>query len=136
RPDKPVFSRNVCNDRIKSVRINLVGDNLGAGVSSAFIRLAHGGTNYLRSCSDVTALVPYDLPSRGNLPRSARVQAGINMPSPANLNPTLALVCRALLAGPWELVIDQRASYEPTNTKLDISGLDDIELIIEHESFT
>src|SRR4029079_12810657 len=99
RPDKPVFSRNVCNDRIKSVRINLVGDNLGAGVSSAFIRLAHGGTNYLRSCSDVTALVPYDLPSRGNLPRSARVQAGINMPNPANLKPKTALLTPPPLPG-------------------------------------
>jgi hypothetical protein len=35
-----------------------------------------------------------------------------------------------------QLVIDQRPDFEPANTKLDLGGLDDIELVIEHESYT
>ena len=136
RPDKPLFSRAVCNDRLKSVRLNLIGDNLGAGLTTAFVTLAHGGTNYLRACAS-GSLVDYDFAAAGNRPRLARVQAGVNAPNNAAALPANTdLISRALLANQWELVIDQRPGVEPANTGLKLTGLDDIELIIEHESYT
>lgn len=136
RPDKPLFSRAVCNDRIKSIRINLIGDNLGAGMTTAFVSLSHGGTNHLRSCAG-GELVGYDFAAAGNKPRIARVQAGVNAPqNAAGLPANTDLLSRALLASQWELIIDQRPGVEPVNARLDLTELDDIELILEHESYT
>ncbi len=136
RPDKPMFSRAVCNDRIKSVRVNLIGDDLGP-VTYAFVRLSHGGTNYLRACTGTKDLVAYDLSGADNRPRVARIQAGVNAPNNAAAMPANTdLISRALIAGPWELVIDQRPEVEPANANLNVAGLRDIELIIEHESYT
>lgn len=137
RPDNPIFSRAVCNDRIKSIRINLIGDDLGAGASTAFVRLKQGGANHLRACDGDRGLVSYDVNGSGNSERVARIQAGINASNDGlALLPNTDLLYRALLAGPWELVIDQRPEVEPANAGLNVLGLDDIELVIEHESNT
>ena len=137
RPDKPIFSRAVCNDRIKKIWVNLVGDNLGAGVTYAFVRLTHGGTNYLRACTGSNALVAYNLTGTDNRPRVANIQAGINAP---NVSQTMSentdFAMRALQAGPWELVIEHGPTASGPNAKLLLEGLDDIELVVAHEAST
>jgi hypothetical protein len=136
RPDKPIFSRNVCNDRITGIRINLVGSNFGAGVTTAYVRLTQSGTNYLRDCT-TRELTSYNVLGADQKPRVAYVQAGLNSPAgSAGPSANTDLLDRALLAGPWELMIDQRPLDEPRNAKLDLNGLDDIELIFEHDSNT
>jgi hypothetical protein len=136
RPGRPLFSQAVCNDRIKSLRINLVGDELGAGVTTAFVRLSQGGAQYLRACTGNRDLIAYDVSGPDKQPRVARVQAGVNAPQYLALPANTDLISRSVLAGPWELIIDQRPEVEPANARLDLSGLDDIELIVEHEAHT
>ncbi|MBF5042069.1 hypothetical protein FGE12_06655 [Aggregicoccus sp. 17bor-14] len=136
RPDAPLFSQAVCNDRILSVRANLVGDNLGAGVTKAVIRLTHGGTSYQRNCDSPFDLVPYNLLDDAQSPRVARVEAGINASNPLAPTPNTDLLFRPLLAGPWTLKINQDTRVETANAGLDLAGLDDIELIFEHSSKT
>ena len=138
RPDKVIFSKAVCSDRIQSIRINLIGDNLGAGVSNAYVRLSQGGTSFLRTCdSGGATLTPYSLLGPQQEPRVARIQAGVNAPNRGlELAPNTDHLHTALLAGPWELIVDQRSDVEPSNAALDLSQLDDIELVIEHKAYT
>jgi hypothetical protein len=154
RPDKEVFSRAVCNDRIREMHVNLVGDSLGAGVARAYVRLAQDGISYLRSCGGERELVAYDLSGdqmgNGSSPtasqvtsgygakRVARIEAGINVPvgSYGTLPANTDLAWRGIIAGPWELLIDQRAEMEPENAKLDLTGIDDIEIHFLHEAST
>jgi hypothetical protein len=136
----PLFSSLLASDRIRSVKVNLVGDSLGAGVTTAYVQLVHGGTSYLRSRmkgpDGVAPLIAYDVSGKTNQPRLAIVQAGVNAP---NSNPqvpeNIELQERAVLAGPWELIIDQSAST-PANANLNLTGLDDIELIVTHDAYT
>lgn len=136
RPDKLLFAKTVCDDRIRSLRVNLVGDDLGAGVTYAYVQLAQGGLSHVRSCSDLTRLVDYDLSDRGAQYRTVRVEAGINASNRlAAGQPNTDLILRSVLADRWELVI-QGPGLEPANAGLKLLGLDDIELIIEQEAFT
>lgn len=139
-PAQPVFSSSIASDRIRTVSVNLIGDALGAGVTSAYVRLVHGGTSQLRSRlrgTDGTApLVAYDMTAAGNRPTVAHVHAGINgMAGGAAPEQNVELQDRAILAGPWELVIDTTAA-EPANARLNVLGLDDIELTFVHDSYT
>ncbi len=137
RPDKSFFSKAVCNDRIQSIRINLVGDNLGTGVTTAYVLLSQGGVNYLRSCSDATQSVAYDLSDQNSKARTARIEAGVNAASRiAAGQANTDLILRAVLADSWEITIDQRPEMEPGNANLNVMGLDDIEVIVEHEAST
>lgn len=136
RPDKAFFSRSVCGDRIRSVRVNLIGDELGKGVT-AYVLLSQGGVNYLRACGASDQLIGYDLSDNGAKMRVARVEAGVNAPVRlAAGQPSSDFVMRSVLSPEWELVIEQRALIEPQNAKLNLLGLDDIELIIEHDAST
>lgn len=139
-PANPIFSTQLASDRVVSIRMNLVGDQLGTGVTTAQIRLVHGGTSFLRSLTkgpDGTApLIAYDVSGKGNLPRVSIVQAAVNAPpgSPS-LQENSELRERAVLATGWELVIDQTANT-PANASLSLSGLDDIELTFTHDAYT
>jgi len=135
----PVFSSQVCSDRIRSVSANLVGDSLGAGVTSAYLKLVQGGTTSLRVCatgSDGTApIVDYDMTANGNGPATARVYAAVNAPldSATAFVPNVELQERAVLASSWDLVID---ASDQKNGALNMLGLDDIQLVFVHESYT
>jgi hypothetical protein len=142
--ENPLFSSSLGSDRIRSIRINLIGDNLGAYVTTANVRLVHGGTSYLRSLTKgpdgVAPLIAYDVSGEANQPGVAVVQAGINAPYsgsgvPTSLPENAELQERAVLAGPWELIIDQ-SSNEPGNANLNLFGLDDIQLIFKHDAYT
>ncbi len=134
----PIFSSAIASDRISSIRVNLIGDSLGAGVTSAEVALIHGGTSFLRALTrgtDGTApLIPYDVSGKGNTSLKAVAQAAINAPpgSPA-LQENFEMKERAVLTTGWELIID---SSEPANRGLDLSGLDDIELTFTHDAYT
>lgn len=138
RPDKPILSRAVCNDRIKSVRVNLIGDNLGAGVTRANVQLRQSGSSHLRRCDGGgSELVAYNLLGTNQESRVAQIQAGINAPNQGReLAANTDHLHMPLLAGPWELMIDQRPDVEPMNKALKLENLDDIEIIIEHEAST
>jgi hypothetical protein len=135
----PVFSSQVCSDRIRSVSANLVGDSLGTGVTSAYLKLVQGGTTSLRACatgSDGTApIIDYDMTANGNGPATARVYAAVNAPldSATAFVPNVELQERAVLASSWDLVID---ASDQKNGALDLLGLDDIQLVFVHESYT
>ena len=136
----PIFSSLLASDRIRSLKVNLVGDNLGAGVTTAQLQLIHGGTSYLRSrtkdASGSAPLTAYDVSGKANRPTLAIIQAGINAPSSNPQTPeNIELQERAVLAGPWQLIIDQSSST-PANANLNLAGLDDIEFIVTHDSYT
>jgi len=135
----PVFSSQVCSDRIQAISANLIGDSLGAGVESAYVKLVQGGTTFLRACArgeDGTApLIEYDMTANGNGPATARVYAAINAPldSTTAFVPNVELQERAVLASSWELVFDLS---DQGNGALNLLGLDDIQLVFGHESYT
>ena len=136
----PIFSSLLASDRIRSIKMNLVGDNLGVGVTTAQLQLIHGGTSYLRSRTrDLSGSAPlkaYDVSGKSNRPTLAIIQAGINAPSSNPQTPeNIELQERAVLAGPWQLIIDQSSST-PANANLNLAGLDDIEFIVTHDSYT
>ena len=136
-PESVVSSRSVCSDRIQSVAVNLIGDSLGAGLRSAYVKLSHGGTAYLRSCTKgadgAAPLIAYSMSSGGNGMATARVHAAINGTtdgsSTAELN--VELHERAVIASSWELVIESA-----DNRDLDLLGLDDIEITFMHDAYT
>lgn len=137
--ENPIFSSLLASDRIRGIRVNLVGDNLGAGLTSAQVQLVHGGTSYLRArtrdTSGVAPLIAYDVSGKANQPSLAIVQAGINAPNLMSLPENIELQERAVLASPWQLIIDQTPA-SPANALLDLSGLDDIEIQITHDAYT
>jgi hypothetical protein len=135
----PVFSSQVCSDRIQAISANLIGDSLGAGVTNAYVKLVQGGTTFLRACArgeDGTApLIEYDMTANGNGPATARVYAAVNAPldSTTAFVPNVELQERAVLASSWELVFDLS---DQGNGALNLLGLDDIQLVFGHESYT
>jgi hypothetical protein len=80
----------------------------------------------------VCVVRPY---STANQPSLAIVQAGINAPSFATLVENIELQERAVLASPWQLIIDQTAAT-PANANLNLAGLDDIEIQLTHDAYT
>ncbi|MCL2450172.1 MAG: hypothetical protein FWD17_14590, partial [Polyangiaceae bacterium] len=136
----PVFSANVCDDMIDTIQGNLIGANLGTGLSYAFMQLSRSGTSYLRDCNDPTTLTAYNLTGSGSSdlasngsPSRARIQVGVNAPNNGTMFPANTdLTWQPLLTGPWTLTIDTRAAQEPQNQNLDVNGLDDITLVITH----
>jgi hypothetical protein len=135
----PIFSSILGSDRIRGLKVNLVGDNLGAGVTQAEVQLIHGGTSYLRArmkTNGVAALTAFDMTGKDNQPTLALVQASINAPnSMGQTVENTELQERATLAGPWQLIIDQSAGT-PANANLNLAGIDDIELIVRHDAYT
>jgi hypothetical protein len=139
-PGSPIFSSALGSDRIVGLRLNVVGDNLGAGLSTATVRLVHGGTSSLRkrtkNASGTAELVDYDMSGKDNLPRAAQVQAGLNAPNGAmGLPENIEFRERSTLATGWELIVDT-SSTEPGNVNLNLAGIDDIELIVTHDAYT
>jgi hypothetical protein len=108
-------------------------------VTSVYLKLVQGGTTFLRPCASGSAgtgpLIEYDMTANGNGPATARVHSAINAPidSTTAFVPNVELQERAVLASSWELVID---ASDQKNSALNLLGLDDIELIFVHESYT
>ncbi len=139
-PANPIFSNALGSDRITGLKLNLVGDNLGAGLSTVTVRVVHGGTSSLRKRmrgpNGTAELVEYDMTGLENLPRTAQLQAGVNAPNGgAGLVENIEFRERSTLATSWKMSIDTSSS-EPGNVNFNLGGLDDIELIVSHDAYT
>lgn len=125
------FSALVCNDRIKNIRVMLVGDFLGD--NEATVMLKQEGNSYLRDCSADPAngediLNTYNLDAR-----NALVQAGVNDFGLAQ--PNYDLAGRSVASDRWVLVIPTGAEA-PNNADIDFLGIDDVVIEITHEART
>lgn len=125
------FSTLVCNDRIRSVKVKLVGDFLGD--NEATVMLKQEGDSYLRDCSsDPTGgtdiITSYHLD-----PRTALVQAGVNSFGISSAN--YDLTGRSVASDRWVLVIPA-GSEAPNNADLDFLNIDDVVIEITHTART
>jgi len=125
------FSTLVCNDRIKSIRVMLVGDFLGD--NEATVMLTQEGNSYLRDCAadpsngeDVLNTYNLDV-------RNALVQAGVNDFGLAQ--PNYDLTGRSVASDRWVLVIPTGAEA-PNNKDIDLLNIDDVVIEITHEART
>ncbi len=123
------FSSLVCNDRIKKVRVMLVGDFLGD--NEATVMLRQEGNSYLRDCaSDPVADV--DIITTFNLDRrTAVIQAGVNDFGIAS--PNYELTGRSVASDRWVLIIPP-GSVAPNNADIDLLNIDDVVIEITHEA--
>jgi len=125
------FSTLVCNDRIKSIRVMLVGDFLGDNEASVMLR--QEGDSYLRDCvadpaSENDMVNTYHLD-----PRTALVQAGVN--SFGLASPNYELTGLGVASDRWVLVIPT-GEEAPNNADLDFLNIDDVIIEITHTART
>jgi hypothetical protein len=114
-----VSSTTRCNDLIRSIDVQLVGDGLGG--TSAALLLSQSGTGLVRAC-DMTVsggLAAYDLSLSGNNQRAA-LQAGVNA---FRDNPNYQLASRPLASTRWEITLDPK---DPANRGLDLSAVENM----------
>lgn len=128
-PDNPLWSADLCRDRISTVEAELVGDFLGD--SEAQINIGLEGLGFLRSC-DVDTVHTWDF--GGDRPGSslvAVVQAGVNSSGGGQPNP--ALFGQPVARATWKLTIPgpRRA---PANRDLDLTHLEDIIVVVNHQA--
>jgi hypothetical protein len=122
-----VFSALLCNDRITSIEVMLVGDFLGD--NNAMVQITQTGASMIRSCDarpweGTDELIEYNI-----TPRSFDIQAGVN--SYGIGTPYLALKGRSVAFASWRLRIPDPI-VAPTNGDLDLTHLDDVVLKITH----
>jgi hypothetical protein len=125
------FSTLVCNDRIREIRVKLVGDFLGD--NEATVMLRQEGNSYLRDCSADPAgaddiLNTYHLDERNSL-----IEAGVNSFGLTSAN--RELTGRSVASDRWVLVIPT-GDEAPNNSDMDLLNLDDVVIEITHEART
>ena len=125
------FSTLVCNDRIKKIRMMLVGSFLGD--NEATIMLRQEGGSHLRDCSADPSggsdiINTYHLDSR-----NALVQAGVN--SFGLSSPNYELTGRGVASDRWVLVIPT-GEEAPNNRDVDFLNIDDVVIEITHTART
>jgi hypothetical protein len=130
RPGNPIFSSDVCEDRIQSLKINLVSSSLQG--DTAYLTLRQVGQGELASCTGGSA-VTYQLGGK-----TAEIPAGLNLPRSAMSDPSLPqstdLFERPVSDDSWVLTLDTRG--DPRNGWIDPRQLDDIELWLTHTART
>jgi hypothetical protein len=136
-PDALIFNQSLCTAKITGVRVSLVGSSLGARQPEVYLQ--QRGSAFLRSCGergdDGSYLVSeYNLENTIGLRRSV-VQAGVNLSGPADMSSGTVNTefYGRPLAATYELIIDRKA---PANADLDLTKLDDIVLMVQHETRT
>ncbi len=125
---RPLFSANVFNDRIVSLKVNLVGDHLGD--RNAFVALEQAGLNLVRDAGG--AFRAYRL---GDL--RTVIQAGINADviRDDTIPAGIEFLGRSVHAESWTLVLVTNGT-EPSNADLDLSTLQDVEILFNHGAVT
>lgn len=118
-----VSSTSRCNEQLRSIEVQLVGDRLGT--SSAAVQLRQRGVGLLRSCASRIGVDLADDEIGGyNLAdfnsSAASVQAGVNAWSGTL---STALAYRPVANTHWEMGIDPR---DPANRDLDVLRIDDV----------
>jgi hypothetical protein len=125
------YSTLVCNDRIRAIRVMLVGDFLGD--NEATVMLRQEGNSYVRDCASDPSigndrLNTYDLDDR-----KAIIQAGVNTFGIASPNAELA--GRSVASDRWVLVIPT-GDEAPNNRDIDFTKIDDIVIEVTHGART
>ncbi len=130
KPGNGIFSSDVCEDRIQSLKINLVSASLQG--DTAYVTLEQVGQGELVACTDGSP-VAYQLGGK-----TAEVPAGLNLSRAAMSDPSLPvstdLFERPVSADSWILTLDTHG--DPRNTWIDPRQLDDIELWLTHAART
>lgn len=125
------FSTLVCNDRVRSIRVKLVGDFLGD--NEATVMLRQEGNSYIRDCSSDPAAGNDILNTYHLDQRNALIQAGVNSfgLAPANHE----LTGRSVASDRWVLIIPT-GSEAPNNRDMDLLNIDDVVIEVTHEART
>lgn len=125
---RPLFSGNVYNDRITSLKVNLVGDQLGD--RNAFVALEQAGVNLVRDAGGTFRA--YRL---GDL--RTVIQTGINadIVRDDTIPAGIEFLGRSVHAESWTLVLVTNGT-EPSNADLDLSTLQDVEILFNHGAVT
>jgi hypothetical protein len=130
-PGNNLWSTDVCNDRITTVRAQLVGDFLGD--DEAQVNLSLTGAAILRDCTGTNintwSLGGDAVEGIGNA--VAVVQAGVNDFGKATAN--TSLYGQSVARAQWQLTIPGSAAA-PTNSDVDLTKIEDIVLEITHEA--
>jgi hypothetical protein len=121
----------VCNDQIRSVQVKLIGDRLGDDQARVYVW--QGGTSLVRGCESNRAgrgdvMREYDI-----APRRVEIQAGVNAYPVAA--PDAQLFGRSVAATDWRIAVPP-GPVAPTNGDLELDGIDDIVLRIEHSAIS
>ena len=130
-PGNGLFSTMVCNDQIRSVQVKLIGDRLGDDQARVYVW--QGGTSLVRGCESNRAgrgdvMREYDI-----APRRVEIQAGVNAYPVAA--PDAQLFGRSVAATDWRIAVPP-GPVAPTNGDLELDGIDDIVLRIEHSAIS
>jgi hypothetical protein len=120
-----LWSTSLCDDKITSIKAQVVGDFLGD--DRAEVKLELEGAAFIRRC-DQDEIVPWDLD--GTTPRPAVLQAGVNkFPDIDNAELFGQSVARAT----WRITIPG-PNAAPNNADVDLSKVEDIILRVKHEA--
>lgn len=129
--DNKQFSTLVCNDRIKSIKVMLVGDFLGDNEATVLLR--QEGDSRLRDCASNPSIGD-DVVSTYHLDkRTALVQTGVN--SFGLASPNYELTGRSVASDRWVLIIPT-GSEAPNNADVDFLNIDDVVIEITHTART
>lgn len=129
QPGNGLWSADVCGDRISNVQVQLVGDNLGDDEAQANLTLS--GAAVLRACDSDDVRVWSMAEGTGAGQTTAVVQAGVN--SFGTAGPNGSLYGQAVARASWQLTLPS-GEVAPANADLDLSGLEDIVLRVEHSA--
>jgi hypothetical protein len=122
-PGNGLWSTDVCNDRVKSVQAQLVGDFLGD--NQAEIHVTASGAAVQRAC-DADEVRVWSIQTK-----DAVVQAGVNTFGDAK--PNTSFFGQAVARATWEIVINN-GKVAAANQDVDFTKLDDVVLKITHQA--
>jgi hypothetical protein len=122
QPGNGLWPLNVCDDKIRSVAVQVVGDF--SGDDDAQVELALEGGGVLRRC-DQNALVNWSTSAL------AVVQAGVN--SFGSAAPNRSLAGRSVASSRFKLTIPGK-EIAPANLDLNLGKIEDVVIRIEHEA--
>jgi hypothetical protein len=129
QPGNPLWSTDVCADRIDSVQAQLVGDFLGD--NEAQVNLSLSGAALLRDCGGDDVKTWSFGNQSGGADALAIIQAGVNTFGSAPEN--ASLFGQSVARASWRIVVPGGDSA-PANSDLDLTHLEDITLQIKHEA--
>ncbi len=131
-PGNGLWSSGVCNDQIASISVKILGNGLGD--DQARVRLTQGKALLMRSCEAVRNDEANDIIHHYQLPESEsnEVSTGVNVyPVDADFQ----FFGRPVGASEWVLEVPS-GNETPTNSDIDVTGIEDIVLRITHRAIS
>jgi hypothetical protein len=122
-PGNGLWSTDVCNDRIKSVQAQLVGDFLGDNQAEIHVTLS--GAAAQRAC-DADEVRVWSIQTK-----DAVIQAGVNTFGDAK--PNTSFFGQTVARATWEIIINN-GKVAASNQDVDFTKLDDVVLKIAHQA--